>query len=126
MPFNLSTMQLDPAKVRDGIVIQLAADAWVRIAPTFGPRFKDAWQKVTKPYRRTFDHLSRSRKRELRLRALAVGVVLDWAGLVYTDGHGDEQPVGPYSPEMAYKIMQILPGFVQEIEERAGDWSNYR
>jgi hypothetical protein len=126
MPFNLSSMQLDSAKVRNGVVFTLAADAWVRLAPTFGPRFRNAWLEVTKPYRRTIDHMPRRRKREFRLRALALGCVLDWDGLVYTDGDGVEQAVGAYTPEKAYKIMQILPGFVQEVEERAGDWSNYK
>lgn len=126
MPFVLNNLQLNPAKVSEGIVIPLGVDAWVRLAPMFGPRYKQAWLQVTKPYRRQLPHLPKNRIRDLRLRAMALGCILDWEGLAFVDDDGVTKPVGKYTPEKAYKILNRLPGFVQEVEERAKNWSNYR
>ena len=73
MSFNISLLQADTAKVRDGIVVNLGTDAWIRLAPTFGPRFREAWKKVTKPHRRRMGSMPKTKVRDLRLRALALG-----------------------------------------------------
>jgi hypothetical protein len=130
MPFNVSDLVEDPVKVRDGVVLNIdsSMNSWVRITPVWGYRYKDAWKECTHPYRRLImaGKLPERTVRDLHLRAMALGVLIDWNDLQYTDENGVEQEVGAYTAKKAYTIFKKFPGFAIEIEERARDWSNFR
>ena len=119
MPFNLSTLTPDPAKMRDGVVFALGADAGIRLRPMFGPNYERARSFV---YKRFGNRPSA----DLRLRLLAYAVLIDWSGLTYTNDSGAEVPVPAYSPAIGYEALKRIPALAYEIEQHAEDWRNYR
>lgn len=128
MPFNVSLLQPDPDKVLNGVQFPLGADAWIRLAPTWGPRYKEAFRKVSRDYRLAVKAgtLPEHIQQDLHVRAMALGVVLDWGGLEYTDDDGVVRSAGAYSPKKAYFALNRYVGFAAEVEREAGDWRNYR
>lgn len=127
MSFNVSSFNVDPEKVHNGVVVDLSGGAWVRLAPMFGERYRKAWERVAEPHRREIraGTLRAEIRWDLENRAMAVGCLLDWFDLSYTK-EGVETPVGGYSVKKAYRMLNEIPGLSVKLRELANDWGLFR
>lgn len=108
---ELSERIVDANLEENGVWMDYYDGSRLKIASIRSRRFREAKERIEKPYERLIkrDILPKERKEELEARAIAEGLLLNWEGF---QNHGEDMP---YSREAAYQLIKSQSWFRLDI-----------
>lgn len=112
----------DAELAETGVWFDFTDGSRLRIARRDNPRYREALRALAKGKERLIQlkAISESELHEMRMRALARGVLLDWEGLTR-----DGEPL-PYSEANVVALLTDLPEFCVQVESCAEDLVAFR
>jgi hypothetical protein len=119
---ELSERIVDANLEENGVWMDYYDGSKIKLASIRSRRFREAKERIEKPYERLIkrDILPKDRKEELEARMISEGLLLDWSGF---ENHGQELP---FSREVAYKLVKEQSWFRIDVLTMAADEAAYR
>ena len=116
------TYGTDPKKKNEGVWVDVAIGAKIKVARLNNPVYKEEYQKLTQGIR-SVESLTETTKIELLCKAMAHGVLIDWKGIDYKGKKNVS-----YSKELALEILldPTLEDFRDLVTSEAQSIENFR
>ena len=120
---KLSKFQTDGTKEVDGVWVDIGDGARVLVARIGNPKYRDYYQRATKPYRRQIrtDTLAQDIAEKLYTQALAETILLGWEGLLDSDSKEIR-----WSRAKALEVLTDYKDFRDLVAEIAQEQDQYR
>lgn len=113
-----SKFKMDETREENGVWVDFGDDVKIKIRRLKAKASTDARAELDKPFANEIRRgtMNPETAKDLALKQVAKGVIADWKGINFPG-----EPMLPYTPENAYRILKALPELADNIIGIAAD-----
>jgi len=117
--FDLSTLKTDKKLEEDGAWVEISQGFSIKVCRMGSKRHTKALERLRMPYK-NWRELPDEKARELTIKALAEGVLIDWKGLRLD---GKELP---YSVDNCVQVLSEIGEFANMVIQAASNFTTFK